>query len=107
MQETWVPPLGWKDPLEEEMATHSRSFAWEIPWTEEPSRLQSMRSQRVGHDLATKQQHSLSGNDSLIFYHFCFEVHGVEMLAINKDLTEEFGIWSGSLGRYATVIPWV
>ena len=49
-QETWFQSLGQKDPLEEEMATHSTIPAWEIPWTEEPCRLQSMGSQRVGHD---------------------------------------------------------
>ena len=42
--------LGWEDPLEEEMTTHSSNLAWKIPWTEEPSRLQSMGSQRVGHN---------------------------------------------------------
>ena len=46
MQETWVRPLGWEDPLEEEMATHISTLAWRIPWTEEPSRLQSIGSQR-------------------------------------------------------------
>ena len=50
MQETWVRSLGWKDPLEKEMAIHSSTIAWEIPWTEEPGRLQSMGSQRVGHN---------------------------------------------------------
>ena len=50
MQETWVQSLGWEDPLEEEMATHSRIFAWKIPWTEEPGGLQSMGYQRVGHN---------------------------------------------------------
>ena len=54
MQETWVRSLGWEDPLEKEMATHSSILAWRIPWTEEPGGLQSMGSQRVGHDLATK-----------------------------------------------------
>ena len=47
---------GEEDPLEKEMATHSRILAWEIPWTEEPGRLQSMGSQRVRCDLVTKQQ---------------------------------------------------
>ena len=56
MQETGVQSLGGEDPLEEEMATHSSILAWEIPWTEEPGRLQPMRSQRVRHDLVTKQQ---------------------------------------------------
>ena len=50
MQETWVRSLGWEDPLEKEMAIHSRTIAWKIPWTEEPGRLQSMGSQRVGHE---------------------------------------------------------
>ena len=50
MQETWVQSLGWKDPLEEGMATHSSILAWRIPWTEEPDGLQSMGSQRVGYD---------------------------------------------------------
>ena len=51
--ETWVWSLGWKEPLEKEMATHSSTLAWKIPWTEEPGRLQSMGSQRMGHDWAT------------------------------------------------------
>ena len=50
MQETWAQSLSWEDPLEEEMATHSRIPAWEIPWTVEPGGLQSMGSQRVGHE---------------------------------------------------------
>ena len=50
MQETQVPSLSWEDSLEKEMATHSSILAWRIPWTEEPSRLQSTGSQRVGHD---------------------------------------------------------
>ena len=48
--ETQVRSLGWEDPLEKEMATHSSTLAWKIPWTKEPGRLQSMESQRVGHD---------------------------------------------------------
>ena len=50
MQETWIQSLGREDPLEKEMATHSRTIAWKIPWTEEPGRLQSMGSQRVGRN---------------------------------------------------------
>ena len=56
MQKTWVQSLGVQDPLEKEMATHSSILAWKIPWTEEPGELQSMGSQRAGHDLATRQQ---------------------------------------------------
>ena len=50
VRETWVQSLGWEDLLEKEMATHSSIFVWKIPWTENPGRLQSMESQRVGHD---------------------------------------------------------
>ena len=53
LRETWVQSLGQEDPLEKEMATHSSTLAWEIPWMEEPGRLgrlQSMESQRVGDD---------------------------------------------------------
>ena len=50
MRETQVQSLGWEDPLEKEMAIHSSTIAWKIPWTEEPGRLQPMGSQRVGHD---------------------------------------------------------
>ena len=50
MQETWVQSLGREDPLEKEMATHSSNLAWKIPWMEQPGVLQSMGSQRVGHD---------------------------------------------------------
>ena len=50
MRETWVPSLGREDPLEKETAIHSNTIAWKLPWTEEPGRLQSMGSQRVGPD---------------------------------------------------------
>ena len=50
MRETWVRSLGQEDPLKKEMAIHSNTIAWKIPWTEEPGRLQSIGSQRVGHD---------------------------------------------------------
>ena len=63
MQETGVPSLCWEAPLEKEMATHSSTLAWKMPWTEEPGGLQSMGSQRVGANLATKQQQ----HESFIF----------------------------------------
>ena len=50
MWKTWVQFLGWEDPLEEDTATHSSILAWRIPWIEEPGGLQSIGSQRVGHD---------------------------------------------------------
>ena len=56
MQETWVGSLGWEDPLEKEMATHSSILAWRIPRTEKPGGLQSVGSQKVGHDWATSEE---------------------------------------------------
>ena len=50
MRKIWVQTLGWEDPLEEGMATHSNILAWRIPWTEESGGLQSMGLRRVGHD---------------------------------------------------------
>ena len=50
MRETRVRSLGWEDPLEKEMAIHSRTIDWKIPWTEEPGKLQAMGPQRVGLD---------------------------------------------------------
>ena len=50
MQEMWVRSVGWEDPLEMDMATHSSILAWEVLWTEEPGGLRSMGSQRVGHN---------------------------------------------------------
>ena len=64
MQETWIRSLGWEDPLEKEIATHFSILAWEIPWTEEPDGLWSMRSKRVGHDLAIKPQAVRKGENS-------------------------------------------
>ena len=58
MQETWVQSLSWKDPLEKEMASHSHLLAWKIRWTEEPAGLQSMGSNGVEHNLATKPPQS-------------------------------------------------
>ena len=60
-QKTWLQSLGWEDPQEEGKATHSSILAWRIPWTEELGRLQSLRSQRVGHDCWTKQSTAFSG----------------------------------------------
>ena len=58
MRETCVQSLGWEDPLEEGMATHSSILAWRIPWTEQPGGLQSMGSQRVGHNWSDLEPHS-------------------------------------------------
>ena len=80
MQETWVQSLGREDPLEKEMATHSSILAWRIPWTEEPGRLQSTGSQRVGHNWATSPSflhlHELTTMKSLVTV-----CHHTELLA--------------------------
>ena len=59
MRETCVQSLGWEDPLEKEMAIHSSTLAWKIPWMEEHGSLQSMGSQRIGHDRVTSLHFSL------------------------------------------------
>ena len=59
VRETRVPSLSWEDPLEKEMATHSSTLAWKIPWMEEHGRLQSVGSQRVGHDWATSLNYEI------------------------------------------------
>ena len=64
MQETRVRSLSQEEPLEKDMATHSRTLAWRIPWTDEPGGLQSMGLQRVGHDWATSQRYLPKGRIS-------------------------------------------
>ena len=61
MQETWVRSLGWEDPLEKEMAIHSRTVAWKIPWTEEPGRLQSMSCQSSGGGRGRRNKFGVKG----------------------------------------------
>ena len=64
MWETWVRSLGWEDPLEKEMATHSSILAQKIPWMEEPGGLQSMGQQRVGHDFTFTFQEILKDRET-------------------------------------------
>ena len=73
----WVQSLGQEEPTEKEMETHSSMLVWEIPWTEKPGRPQSMGSQRVGHNLATKQQQQVTtsfprlwGNNYIIYWNY-------------------------------------
>ena len=63
VQETQIQSLGGEDALEKGMEIHSSILAWRIPWTEEPGKLQSTGSQRVAHDLATKQQLQQNGSN--------------------------------------------
>ena len=81
MRETQVQPLGRGDPLEKEMATHSSTIAWKIPWTEEPGRLQSMGSQRVRHDWVTSLHFNVLFRASVSLWIFCLDdlpidIHG-------------------------------
>ena len=69
MQEMQVLSLGWEDPLEEEMATHSSILAWRIPWTAEPDGQQSMGSQRVEH---SDQAHMLVYRNTISFIYSCY-----------------------------------
>ena len=71
VRETQVQSPGREDPLEKEMAIHSSTLAWKIPWIEEPDRLQSMGLQRVGHDWATLLLLLLKWRGSLIYSYFC------------------------------------
>ena len=73
VQETWVRSLGQEDPLEKEIAAHSSTLAWKIPWTEEPGRLQSMGLQRVGHDLSTEQQQYNVVYVTLVYF-ICYKI---------------------------------
>ena len=74
MWETWVRLLGQEDPLKEGMTTHS--IAWRIPWTEEPGGLQSMGSQRLGHDYATKYTHkSHTVHTCTYLFRFFLQLH--------------------------------
>ena len=74
MRETWIRSLGQEDPLEKDMATHSSTLAWRIPWTEEPGRLQSMGSQRVGHDWATSLSLSFFHTHHITYIHIIYAI---------------------------------
>ena len=84
MRETRVQALGWEDPLEMEMAIHSSTIAWKIPWTEEPGKLQSMGSQRVGHGGATSFSLSLSFTHT---YMLCVCVYVYSSIYSKKYMT--------------------
>ena len=65
MQEPWIQPLGWEDPLEKGITNHSSILAWRIPWTEEPGVVQSMESQRVG--LSDYHFHKIPSSSNTLF----------------------------------------
>ena len=94
-QEMWVLFLGWDDPLGKETETCSSVLAWEIPWTEEPGELQSMRSQRVGHDWA---QHD-NGNNGDTF-HSLFTFHS------NKEINIATTFFNDQFGNFVVFLTW-
>ena len=78
MQETWVSSSGGEDPLEKEMATHSSILAWKTPWMEKPGGLQSMESQRVGHDQVTSLSLSVCEGVSYCVFDLHFSYDDIE-----------------------------
>ena len=109
MWETQVRSVGQEDSLEKEMATHSSTLAWKIPWTEEPGSLQSMGSQRVGHDWATKLSLSLSTymrhlEESRAFPSGSVQEMRVQSLGQEDTLEKEVATHSSIL---AWEVPWI
>ena len=94
-QKIWARSLGWEDPLEKGMATHSNILAWRMPWTEEPGQLQSMGWQRVGHDWATNSgSRSRRICDCITWILLCLE-----------DINKELG--SGEMGWLMRAKSWL
>ena len=87
MQETRVWYLGWEDPLEKGIAAHSSILAWRIPWTEEPSGLQSMGSQRVGHDWVTNIK-------AWYFSHIVHMIMAILSLKLDSNLVHSIAAWN-------------
>ena len=133
MQETWVRSLGQEDPLEKGMATHSSILAWRIPWTEEPSWLQSMELQRVEHSWATNihLQAPLDpyvpaslGSVSLVFslcttgrqvglektlsrsVHYCWQAFAASSWTVSSLILDCAGIRETPRGMCAVVLYW-
>ena len=104
MWETWVRSLGREDPLEKEMATHSSTLAWKIPWAEDLGRLQSMRSQRVRHNWVT----SLEPLELLDAVHEEWKLVGISHFFSGVKFTKKrpqfFFISLNSLYRYLTCL---
>ena len=103
MRETWVQSLGWEDPLEEGMATHSSILAWRIPWTQEPGGLQSMGSQKVGHSWMTKHSTQLEQNRDVLE---CVEVHFMKSGAKVQQLQRHWTVlWKVTKNESSSSLP--
>ena len=92
MWETWVWSLGWEDPLEKGMATHSSILAWKIPWTEELGRLQSRRSRRAGHNWELTH--------SLLFWSCRTQLHPILSSLPWLQGSQQLSLWWDSLGTF-------
>ena len=98
MWETQAWSLGWDDPLEKGMATHSSILAWKIPWTEDPGRLQSMRPQRVGHNWMTNTSlsHMCHGYSTMfqgkytMIFNGSIEFHCMTIILFNQPINTTF-----------------
>ena len=100
MRETWVQSLGWEDPLEKEIATHSSILAWRIPRTEESGRLQSTGSQKVGHDWVTNLGSILKSKDITLLTKLFFSSSHLWMW----ELDHKEG-WTQKNWCFQTVVP--
>ena len=115
MRETWVRFLGREDPLEKEMAIHSNTLAWKVPWMAEPDRIQFMGSQRVGHDWATSLHFRIfvffcccsfyistamfsfiDTHSPLILWKFFFNSLNTSTIDVFKSLSAKSYIWAHS-----------
>ena len=107
MWETWVQALGWEDPLEKEMAIHSSTIAWKIPWTEEPGRLQSTGLQRVGHDWVTSLSLTLPTKVHLVkAMVFPWVLYGCESWTIKKAECQRIDAFELCCWRRLLRVPW-
>ena len=98
MRETQVQSLGWEDPLEKEMETHSSTLAWKIPWMEEPGRLQSMGLQRVRHDWATSLHFTRFRAHPNPMWPYLNLIRPVKVLFLNKVTVTESHFWQHWIG---------
>ena len=93
MLESWVWSLGWQDPLEEGIATHSSILAWRIPWTEDPGGFQPVVFQRVGHDWATKQTNLTPQGSSPQYFHKNLGLYWVQNFPHFRKVHNEYFVY--------------